>query len=115
MRRQDVAELAVDVRRLVSAGAAQVHAMLAYANLDGAETHDLLRLTPAHDASRSVDRRVQRRARLRRILAADDHRHVVHAAADEAALAGKCRRRPLAHDPVELTAVPLAPGEIVMV
>src|ERR1041385_6774105 len=75
----------------------------------------------AHHPTRAVHRRVQR-ARLQvphlgrvRRDALDDHRVITHGASHEPFLAGKGRRRTLAHDIEGLPAVLLTPGEVVMV
>src|SRR5437879_1039361 len=116
-------KLAIDPR-----AAFVLHALEHQRTRNGAGLRDLAtaRALPrrgraAHHPTRAVHRRVQG-ARLQvphlgrvRRDALDDHRVVTHGASHEPFLAGKGRRRTLAHDIEGLAAVLLTPGEVVMV
>src|SRR4029077_11362398 len=68
-----------------------------------------------HDSAGAVNSGEQRLARDGRVYSLDDDGVVAHAAANEAFLSGKSRRRAFAHNPVFLAVVRFAPGEVVMV
>src|SRR6185503_19626927 len=112
--------------RLVRAAPAQLHALrlqrvLPFAPVHPARLHAApalplaLRFHAAHHASRAVHGGIERVARRRRFLSADDHRIVAHRSADEAELPGERGRRALADDEPLLAVVLFPPGEVVVV
>src|SRR3989442_15026353 len=70
---------------------------------------------PPHDATGAVNRGTKRLARQVALDSFQDYRILAHGSADESALAGKCRRGPLANHPQLPAAVFLPPGEVVVI
>ncbi len=128
---ENVRQTPIGLRRFVEVGAQQRHATLAQPRLhlivaDSARLPDflpggrILDETAAgfgsrHHTAGAVNRRVQAVGRDLALDAGQDHRVVAHRSADKAALAGKRRRRALAHHPQFTVAVRLPPRIVVVV
>src|SRR6516162_11856369 len=74
-----------------------------------------LRLLATEQPAGAMYRGIERGPRFLAVDAFDNHGVIAHGAADEAALARKCRGRAFAHHPQIKVAMALAPGVIVMV
>src|SRR5882757_7616751 len=112
---QHLRQPAIGHRAFIEVGAHQRHAARLQPGVHLGPREPPLGLLATEQAPRAVHRRVQRSLRLLAVDAFNDDRVIAHRAADEATLAGECRRCALAHHPQIPAAMVLPPRVIVVV